>query len=409
MDISTRPAVVAAALGSSSTCSRSDAELIGLWLAGFCGHHGLWASGGGDLPRGLTGAAFPIIGNLYDRGASTLRHVPRWAAPVLVEGHPRAAASELIGGRPSRSLVAALASSLLPRGLGERSPALYPLALALMGRRVLAPDAILRILQATAVDPSSEPDDWPSIDDVARVRRLSTSLGPQRTTRLLIDAGTVVEGPALLRRTATLLEGMPTGARLRLPRGLTALHERCRELTPIDPRPRPSAPRSLPHIASHRVPRPAPRSVRIPRQQLVAPIAAIHEPAAGQAFSYSRSLGRLHGRAVGLHLRLTLPRTSHELRAWGDQLHSCVGSFAAAVTCGRSLLIGVERDDVLAYCAELTPGSRSIRQFHGPYNRAVPLAVAGSVCAVLFGEGLLDAHHPGNAPWLQASRAATAP
>ena len=92
-----------------------------------------------------------------------------------------------------------------------------------------------------------------------------------------------------------------------------------------------------------------------------------------------------------------------ELHRWGAQLHSCIGSFGPAVASGRSLLIGVERDDVLAYCAEVTPASRTIRQLHGSHNRSVPRAVAAALGARLLASGILDGDSPQNRLWVTLS------
>ena len=66
---------------------------------------------------------------------------------------------------------------------------------------------------------------------------------------------------------------------------------------------------------------------------------------------------------------------------------------------GRSWLVGVERDDRLVYCMELTPDG-SIRQFLGSRNRTVPIDDARAVCAHLVSAGVVDPHNRDNQVWL---------
>jgi len=402
VDVSAQPTVLVSALGAASPDAQRDAEQLVDWVVGFCGQHLLWASPERDLARALTGAAFPLLAQLYGRGASTLAEVPRWATGALAEATPRAASSALLGRAVSRSVVAALARSLLPERIAPSPPALLALSLALMGRAVLPADGLVRVLRS-ADDRSHDPAELPTVDDIGRVRLLATWMGPRRIERMLTDAGSLPGGPRLLARTAVLLEGIPAGACLRLPVGLTALHERCRELTPIDPRPH--TPPLRPARARTATPAARPRAVRLPRHALVAPSAPGGIRRANGALDYPPAIGRLHGRVLAPHLRLVLPRSVAELTAWARLLHNCLATFGAAVASGRSLLIGVERDDVLSYCAELTPASRTLRQLHGPYNHAVPAPVAAVVCRTLFGEGLLDPRHAVNLPWVDLCRA----
>ncbi|MGQ0434603.1 MAG: hypothetical protein ACT452_19625 [Microthrixaceae bacterium] len=403
VDVSAQPTVVASALGSPSPNAERDAEQLAAWVAGYCEQHLVWASPERDLARALTGAAFPLLAHLYGRGACTVTEVPRWATGPLAQATPRAASSVLFGRAVSRAVVAALARSLLPLSPAGSPPALLPLSLALMGRSVLPPDALVRVLHS-ADDRSHDPAELPTVDDIGRVRLLASWMGPRRIERMLTDAGSIADGPRLLVRTAVLLEGIPAGACLRLPIGLTALHERCRELTPIDPRPRQPVP-GPPTTARATATAGHQRVVRVPRHALVAPARPGGTIRVAGALDYPPTVGRLHGRVLAPRLRLVLPRSIAELTAWARQLHNCLDTFGGAVASGRSLVIGVERDDVLTYCAELTPASRTMRQLHGPYNHAVPAAVATVLCRVLLSEGLVDSRHPVNLPWVDLCRA----
>lgn len=408
VDVSLRPSVLTSALAQSAPPAAEDVAALRGWLAEFCARHGLWSSAEGEVARGLTGASFPLLAHVYALGAHTLCEVPRWAAPALAEPKARSGAVAVLGSAASRTVVAAFAASLLPAHRPPAPPPLYPLALALMGRAVLAADALARVMRAATEAQPREALMLPTVDDIARFRTMATWMGARRVERVLTDAGSIADGPRLLARTALLLDGLPAGAWVRLPEGLVALHERCRELTPIDPRPRACAREVTPDVRRADAPQRPRRATRVPRQAIAAPRATGIAPRAHDPLTYSAAVGRLHGRAVSPQLRIVLPRSVEELRTWSRLLHNCLDSFGAAVASGRSLLVGVLRNDVLTYCLELTPGSRTIRQFHGPYNRAVPAAAAAAVCSLLVAEGLVDAHHRVNLPWMDLCRTAVA-
>ncbi|MGQ0832494.1 MAG: PcfJ domain-containing protein [Microthrixaceae bacterium] len=397
IDVTNQPRVLIAALGDTDADPTEDVRAVCAWLDGFSAHHDLWRDPRVDLTRTLTGASFPLLARMYEGGAATLQDVPRWAAPALIESTVRAATTAVLAPVASRTVVAALGSALTPRADPPRPPALHVLALALMGSGVLASDAVARVLRAAGPEGPPPPPTWPTVDEVARFRGMAGVLGTRRVERVLTDAATLPDGPRLLARTAVLLEGIPAGARLRLPQGLGALHRRCLELTPLDPRPhRPEAP-----AAPAAAPRPR---VRVPREALMAPPTVGRAPRAADPLSYPATVARVHGRAAGPHLRLVLPRSTFELREWGQRMHNCLGSFAAAVASGRSLVVGVERRDVLAYCAELVPSSRTMRQLHGSHNHAVPGRDAAAICAALVEVGLLDPAQPVNRPWVELCR-----
>jgi hypothetical protein len=283
------------------------------------------------------------------------------------------------------------------------------IALGLMGEPVLSPDAIARVLDNTSA--SGAVAEW-SVDDVREMRRLTARLGQTTTERLLIDATTVDGGEALLRETSGLLSALPSGAGTRLPHRLPDLHEWCRARTPADVSERPAAPPPLvPHAppAPRQPPAPrepvvaAPEAPQVPRHAYTAP--ATDRPAPERPTPVPRPawLAALHGRSLEYGMRLVVPRTVSEVAWWGTLLHNCIGSFGGAVVGGVSVLIGVERDGRLAYCVELDPARRTIRQFLGDRNRPVPAACAAAVCSALVFEGLLDANDPENAPWIALS------
>lgn len=415
LDLSREPAVLTAAL--APVAEPQALVAAGEWLAGFATRHRLWASQPAELRRGLTGAGFPLLREPYDRGAGALAEIPRWAAPTLVERSARGAAATAFGARVNRPAVAALARSLVPEQPGS-PPDLLPLGLVLMAGPVLTADAIARVLRSGAGRPDAG-GPLPSVADVTRFRRHAAWLGPDRVARLLVGALTEPNGLRLLLRTSRLLDGLPAAHRHRLPTRLRPLHDRCHELTPLDPRP-PDEPhariqprRPAPVRARRRAPsaasvarapgeaRPAPAVVAgaapAPRPDpaygtrgLVAPAtrAAGVPPAA--VLPHRPAVAVLHGHRIAPHLRLVLPRTVAELQTWGHRLHNCLGTYGAAAVEGRSVLIGVERGDVLTYCAEVTPGSGRIRQLLGPHNRAVPRADADLVVAALRRAGVVS-------------------
>lgn len=417
VDVSIQPRLLAAVLDDDD-----DRRATAGWLSDLCRRRGLWASPTLDPVRAAGGASFPLLGRVYDEGASTLGEVPRWASPALRATSLRAAALEAFGAAVNRPVVAALAASLAPADAAATPPRLLPLALAVMGAPVLTADGVARVLRAAA-DASRPSGVWPTVDDVNRFRGLAPRLGPARTTRLLLDASSLPQGVPLLLHTAVLLEGVPAGTWHRLPTGLAALHERVQALTPIDLRPepvavapvRPPAPtyhlparvRPARPVASRAAPAPVPPRplASVPRRALAAPQVTAPAPAGHAQLRYPPAVWALHGQSLDVRLRLVLPRSAVELRRWGAQLHSCIDTFGAAVASGRSLLIGIERDDVLTYCAEVTPASGTVRQLHGSHNRPVPRPVAAALGARLLADGILDRDLPENRRWVALATA----
>lgn len=407
VDVSLQPAMLASLLRPSSDGSPDDVRAVAAWLSTFCTRHGLWAGAEVDVVRGLTGASFPLLGQMYTHGAATLTEVPRWAAPALAEPKPRAAAQAVLGASVNRPVIAALAASLLPTAASPTPPALYPLALVVMGSAVLAPDALARVIRAGTHDRQPHPSTWPTTDGVTQFRRQAPRLGARRVEQVLTEAATTADGPRLLRDTARLFGGIPAGLCARLPSGLSELHDRCIELTPAAPPPAP--PPEPPATAARRPATPPPSRPRArataPARALVAPDTTGRDP--GPCRDFWSALQRLHGRRVSDRLRLVLPETADDLAAWGRRLGNCLDTYAAAARSRRSALVGIEVDGVLTYCAELAPHSRTIRQLLGAHNRAVPAADAGAICSGLIAEGLIDPFQRANRPWVDLCETAT--
>ena len=64
-------------------------------------------------------------------------------------------------------------------------------------------------------------------------------------------------------------------------------------------------------------------------------------------------------------------------------LHNCVGDFGNAMAAGHSWVIGIEKDDHIIGCAEVSPEDRQVRQALGPRNRPLPTAVATTMFEAL--------------------------
>ena len=99
-------------------------------------------------------------------------------------------------------------------------------------------------------------------------------------------------------------------------------------------------------------------------------------------------------------LRLVVPRTAAELAEWGARLHNCVGGFGPAVNEQRSIVVGVEAGDRLAYCIDVRPDG-VIRQFLGAHNRPVPRPDALAVVQALAGAGVVRADLAANRHWFE--------
>jgi hypothetical protein len=110
------------------------------------------------------------------------------------------------------------------------------------------------------------------------------------------------------------------------------------------------------------------------------------------------TLRRLDGLQLD-DLTLVLPHTAGDLVRWGRLLSNCLGDFGPAAVAGRSVLIGVLRDQRLTYVVELT-ASGAVRQFCGRANRAPRDRDRRAVIGVLVEHLLVDRRAPANRDWL---------
>jgi hypothetical protein len=448
IDVSPHPAVFDQVLRGQTGASRpgSCGSAVTQWVATLAEGTGIWRPAHPEevgVVAMAGGSAFPLLGAAYDRGAAPLGSIPRWAGPVLAEATPRDAARAAFGHKATRTVVGALTSSLVhgPRAadtdpvVPHEHPAvlpaigLLPLALALMGSPVLEPDRLARVLGQTEL--CHGPEAWPTGEQIAACRQIVARLGPLRTERILCDAAARVDGPGILADTVGLFTRVEHPLTGRTAGRLEDLRNQCRDLLPVDPNPqrglrrsgegtsteprRRQTPGAPPRTRSRRAPAVPDRAPVAPRdpaprdparrdaaqrgQALRPPAVYVDIPRATEVLPVPQLLEDLNGTVVCGRLRLVLPYTVAQLVVWGNRLGNCLGSFAPAVAAGTSWLLGVELEDRLAYCMELTPNG-SIRQFLGARNQRVPIENAAAVCAHLVSAGVVDPHNRANQVWL---------
>lgn len=432
IDVSIQPVLLPSILAEHPTSTdRTAGELAQLRAD----HHrrlGLWSprpERPADLLTVIGGACFPLLGACYDDDAVPLAQIPRWAAPALRQPTAHAGAAVAFPRARSRRLVKSFARSLRPTA-GHEPPNLYPLALALMGAPALDADRLANLLRAAEGQPVAM-EHWPDCEQVRTACRLFADVAGDRVERLLTDAATAPDGPALLAHTLTLWHVARRDLRGAVPTRLERLQEHCLAQLPADPRPELARrqplppPRAAPHHRRSRstpnrpaaappgaaqAPRPARAEPRpaSPRAEPPPPLAYLAQRApvatggpvtAATTLPTPPVLRSARGQELG-DLRLLVPRTVAELVDWGRRLSNCLGDFAPAVASGRSLLIGVQHHDRLVACVELDPDGR-VRQFLGRANRRPNPRQAAQVVDHLLAIGAIDGAHPSNWPLLE--------
>lgn len=442
IDVSLQPDIFRQVLpvGDGSCAPGSAGAVVTGWIVSLLDGTGAWRPDdpeGAGLLATVGGAALPLLGLAYDRGAAALREVPRWAAPALAGRTPGEGARSAFGDRSTRAVARSLAEGLVdphpvpPSGVTpivDDGPStgrvgLLRLAVALMAGRVCEPDRLARLLCCPG--PSHPPDRWPGGERLAAGRAVADRLGPAGAERLLSETVARADGPALLDEICRIAPGVLHLLPPRPAHRLDALRDECRGLLPTDPDPgsggwcrlptrtaagtaavaRPPAtrdrsaarrrtPPTAPPVDDPPAPPPDPR-----RRARVAPAAPAVD--AGARLVPPAGAAVLQGAEVGHDARILVPRSGDELAAWGRSLQNCIGSFGPSVAAGRSLLFGVEVGGVLSYCLELAPDG-TVRQFLGGRNRPVPRAIAAAVCRRMAEAGLLAADRPANQVWLEA-------
>lgn len=315
------------------------------------------------------GISFPLLGAAYDEGAAPVAEVPRWAEQILGARSFGQGAVLAFGRRATRPVKRALVEAVRPLPTGQIS--LGVLALALMGREVLQPDRIAKVLSC---DRTAHPAaDLPDPSTIDSARRVFNYWGDLRTERVLTEAAARPDGLAVLMKSVgyalQLGDHGPTG---RLPNRLSELHDTYRVLVPSAterpaPTPRrcgPSGTRANQRRTDGRIQdRPAHHPVLAPPSM---PVAAVRVPSE-RRIAMPSNIRALDGTACG-DLVFVVPRTVGDLTRWGRLLSNCLGDFGPSVEAGRSVIIGVERERRLTYAIEITD-SGNIRQFNGRANR----------------------------------------
>lgn len=357
--------------------------------------------------------SFPILGATYDIGAEPLDSVPRWAAPILASPTIGMAATVAFGQLATRPVRRALIEALRP-GIDGRLD-LTVLALALIGRRVLQPDRIARVLSGEShLHPTADLPDPATLEAASKIVPM---WGDQRCERILIDAARRPDGMALLLRTVLYADQLGAdGPQGRLPSRLDQLHDVYRVLMRTD------AGRTAPGPGTgsvgtvtgtgptgdrddQRRAQPQPQPVPMAPHPVLAP-ANSRTPTGttvrdSTVIDHRPAVRSLAGAQIG-GLRLVLPRTVGDLKRWGRLLSNCLGDFGPDVCAGRSSIIGVERRRRLIYALEIT-NRGEIRQFNGRANRRPRRDDHAPVITTLVNEGVIDPRSHRNSQWFAAA------
>lgn len=400
VDVSRQPGVLARAAGERAADVAARCRRV-------CSDHGLWLAPANASVLVVTGgAAFPILGATYERGADALASVPRWAAPVLAEASPGPAARRAFDTRSTRATARAIPVSL---GVAPgRTPRLAGLGLAIGGADVLEPDEIVAVLRHGADNAAVL-----TSDDIRALRRAARMWGRRVVAPLLREVAGATAATARLVTALSMWGSVGRRFDRRVPHRLDDLVAELRDAMPVDPGPpaalrpdrppasgtpsavTPAPPRAARTDDPATGPTPAPRPVarqaaagtpvpdaRPPHHvPQMAPIRT-STPSTRTSLPVHARLAPLDGAHLDRSLRLVLPRSTWELAAWGTRLQNCLGDYCASALAGRSLIVGVERSGRLTYCVELTADFR-VRQFVGHRNRPPTAADETVVLAAL--------------------------
>jgi len=275
-----------------------------------------------------------------------------------------------------------------------------------MGTQVLEPDRIARVLETAG--PRRPGEMLPTASDIAAGRSLIRRFAPAQAERLLLDVIVQPNGPEMLSEILRDGPGVFDQLPERPSHRIRALRDQCRGLLPVDPCPtaarwerlrRPAAGLALVEAVlpdGDRLERATDggRAIARPaysraRPQARRPREVERRPAPVDAgISGLRDLATLHRREIGHGLRIVVPRSAAELCTWGQLLSNCVGNYGIELERGRTHLLGVEFEGVLAYCMEITTRG-VVRQFLAARNRAVPTDHARLVTQWLIAERVI--------------------
>lgn len=84
---------------------------------------------------------------------------------------------------------------------------------------------------------------------------------------------------------------------------------------------------------------------------------------------------------------LVLPKTTHELMNWGDQMSNCIGGYVNQIERGYSWILGCEKNGRIHYGIELSPNEYEplarVRQFKGVRNVDAPEEMKNALVEIL--------------------------
>lgn len=328
-----------------------------------------------DLLTRFGGASYPLLAAAFVAGAGPIHSVPRWADAILAAPGPRAAARIAFGRRATRTVVAALAGSLVRLGTAPVDSS--RLALALIGREVLEPDHLAALLVADG--PAWTDVSLPTPRQLGRARAVTQRWGPERTLGYLRQAAATEAASQLFFECVDHATDLQSHAPTRLPAGLEDL----RALYRVQVRTAPDEPRRSPRPV--RAPAHAPvagRSDRVDHGPLLAPRVRSHTSFIDTTpIRQPAWLNGVDGSSTGA-FTMVLPRTCGDLVRWSRAMANCIDTFRAAAVEGASHLVGITVQGRLRYVLEIDP-DRRIRQFSGHANRPVDHADHDEIIAYL--------------------------
>lgn len=344
------------------------------------------------LLRAFGGIALPLLAAAYDAGGAPLSDVPRWAGPILAARTIGEGASVAFGQSATRPVRRALVEAIRPLPTGEVD--LVALVLALMGRSVLQPDRLSRVLCCDRV--VHPPEHFPDRATLEAARHVLERWGDVRSERVLVDAALRPDGlKQLLDTVSYSLQLGDHGPPRPLPNRLADLHDAHRSLIR-------SRSVATPPVTTRRPTRTRPatrrREQELPLHRALPPQTALPSVSATTAITSPASVHALNGRLVG-DLTLVIPSVVGDLARWGRLLSNCLGDFGASAAAGRSTIIGIQRHNRLIYAVELTADG-SVRQFCGRANRGPTEHDRRTVIHALAVAGVLDRRAPRNRSWL---------
>ena len=364
-DVSVQPGAVVAVVDEEARAARADRNV---WRRDMARVLLEWSTRldasvdyADDLCAVVGAVTHPLLAELYARGAEPLSDIPRWAAPVFSVLSARDAA-EVICAAPTRRLIRALVASLEPvEGLID----LCPLALVIAAGRNRSADVLANLLEAGT--PGYPVRMVPTVDDVAVIARVLRDQPDDRVGLLLIDA--MEDAPRLVRELRLL-----DSRRAQLP---DLLPMRLDDLSTLRGR-------FVPALADPVTPQPQRQ-----RQRREEPLPAPRAPlATSHHWPVPIELSPLDGARLN-GLRLVVPTSAVQLADWGSRLRNCLADYRNALATGRTWVIGVEVNGVLAGAIEVSPRTRRLRQAFGTANTRLPREVRREALVLLRGHGVI--------------------